>query len=298
MDPRRSRSSRIHTASRMPVSPGTARSWSTSTCSGRARPPARRGSRTWWSPTPTAPTRRSSPTAWLRPIRCGRLTGGGSATPRWRRPRLCRARRRLAATDRHRFLLRRGTPSWSPDSVRLAVAAGDRDLWLVNRDGTDAHRISRGDYARVGEKGSNADWSPDGTQLLFGAVGAGEPVDLQHSGLYVVGLDGAPERLISPCANNGVWSPDGSLLAYVRCGTGVGPSPCRGRCERSHRSGCSTATTAGTCPHLVAGPDADRDPGRPAGPGERARTAGHRPPRSTGEGTSDHAARRQHHADR
>lgn len=117
-----------------------------------------------------------------------------------------------------------GTPSWSPDSMRLAVAAGDRELWLVNRDGTNANRISHGDYARVGERGSNADWSPDGTQLLFGAIGAGEPEDLQDPGLYVVGQDGASERLISPCANNGVWSPDGSMLAYVRCGTGVGPS--------------------------------------------------------------------------
>ncbi len=117
-----------------------------------------------------------------------------------------------------------GTPSWSPDSVRLAVAADDRDLWLVNRDGTNAHRISHGDYARVGERGSNADWSPDGTRLLFGAVGAGEPNDIQDTGLYVIGQDGASERLISPCANNGVWSPDGSMLAYVRCGTGVGPS--------------------------------------------------------------------------
>ena len=113
-----------------------------------------------------------------------------------------------------------GSPSWSPDSERLAVAAGDGILWLVNRDGTDPHRINRGDYAEIGEIGSSADWSPDGTKLLFGAAKQAG----QDTGLFMVGLDGAPERLISPCANNGVWSPDGSLFAYLRCGTGVGPS--------------------------------------------------------------------------
>jgi dipeptidyl aminopeptidase/acylaminoacyl peptidase len=111
------------------------------------------------------------------------------------------------------------TPSWSPDSEHLAVAAGDGVLWLADRDGSGTRRLSTGAYAEVGEKGWSADWNPDGQHLLFGA---GKPE--QDYGLYLVGLDGAAERRISPCANNGVWSPDGTLFAYLRCGSGRGPS--------------------------------------------------------------------------
>lgn len=111
------------------------------------------------------------------------------------------------------------TPSWSPDNEHLAVASGNGVLWIANRDGSGARRLSRGAYSEVGEKGWSADWSPDGSQLLFGAV-----APQQDNGLYLVGLDGAPERLVSPCANNGVWSPDGTLMAYMRCGVGSGPS--------------------------------------------------------------------------
>jgi Tol biopolymer transport system component len=104
------------------------------------------------------------------------------------------------------------TPSWAPDSQHLAVAAADGILWLVNRDGTGARRLSRGQYDEVGEKGWSADWSPDGSKLLFGGLVAGV------QSLYLVGLDGAPERLVSTEAWNGVWSPDGSMIAYVRRG--------------------------------------------------------------------------------
>jgi Tol biopolymer transport system component len=104
------------------------------------------------------------------------------------------------------------TPSWAPDSQHLAVAAADGILWLVNRDGTGARRLSRGQYDEVGEKGWSADWSPDGSKLLFGGLAAGV------QSLYLVGLDGAPERLVSARAWNGVWSPDGSMIAYVRQG--------------------------------------------------------------------------------
>jgi len=111
------------------------------------------------------------------------------------------------------------TPSWSPNSKQLAVAAGDGVLWLANRDGTSPRRLTVDDYAELGEKGWSADWSNDGTRLLFGAAKPDEDY-----ALYVVGLDGAKERLVSACANNGVWSPDGNSFAFMHCGTGLGPS--------------------------------------------------------------------------
>ena len=115
------------------------------------------------------------------------------------------------------------TPSWSPNSRQLAVAAGDGQvagLWLVNRDGTSPRRLTVDDYAELGEKGWSADWSNDGTRLLFGAAKPGD----ENDGLYMVGLDGAKERLVFPCANDGVWSPDGNSFAFMHCGVGVGPS--------------------------------------------------------------------------
>jgi len=110
------------------------------------------------------------------------------------------------------------TPSWSPDSSKLAVAVDGGVLWLANRDGSDAHPLSQGHYGEVGQKGWAADWSPDGTHLVFTA---GDPAGQED--LYLVGLDGAPERLVVTDGYYGVWSPDGSMVAYLRHGIGNGP---------------------------------------------------------------------------
>jgi Tol biopolymer transport system component len=110
------------------------------------------------------------------------------------------------------------TPNFAPDSSKLAVAVGDGTLWIVNRDGSNAHAISHEDFVEIGEKGLSADWSPDGTKLLFGGMLT------DHNNLYMVGLDGASERIIAANANNGVWSPDGSMFAYMLAGIGQGPS--------------------------------------------------------------------------
>ena len=98
--------------------------------------------------------------------RCGRLTGGGSATPRsatathsW----LLQTARR-PPTDIGYFYAGAWTPSWSPDNVRLAVASGNGVLWIANRDGSDARRLSRGDVQRSRregmERGLEPRWQP------------------------------------------------------------------------------------------------------------------------------------------
>ncbi|HEX2753859.1 MAG TPA: hypothetical protein VHM48_00250 [Candidatus Limnocylindrales bacterium] len=111
-------------------------------------------------------------------------------------------------------------PTWAPDGERLAVAA-ERGLFVVNRDGTDPRKVTHGSYLEVGEKGEAAEWSPDGQSIVFSAGNPDGPTQV-----YLVGLDGAPERQISAdnwSANGGTWSPDGSRIAYMRSGTGTGP---------------------------------------------------------------------------
>ena len=111
-------------------------------------------------------------------------------------------------------------PTWSPDGQHLALAA-EQSLWIVDRDGKDATKVTHGAYGEVGSKGEAAEWSPDGTLLLFSA---GDPGGYHE--VFVVGLDGGPERLISrgtANADGGTWSPDGTHIAYMRMGIGAGP---------------------------------------------------------------------------
>jgi dipeptidyl aminopeptidase/acylaminoacyl peptidase len=111
-------------------------------------------------------------------------------------------------------------PTWSPDGQRLALAA-EQSLYVVDRDGGNRRKLTQGAYGEVGSKGEAAEWNPDGTLLVFAAgVPAGD-----HK-VYVVGLDGKRERVISGDsnqANGATWSPDGSRIAYMRAGSGTGP---------------------------------------------------------------------------
>jgi Tol biopolymer transport system component len=98
----------------------------------------------------------------------------------------------------------------------------------MDRDGSHIQKVTQYAYAEVGERGEIAEWSPDGSQLLFTAI-KGEVSDEAEyvQEVYVVRLDGSRERMISVgarIARDAVWSPDGSLIAYMRkSGTGLGP---------------------------------------------------------------------------
>jgi Tol biopolymer transport system component len=92
----------------------------------------------------------------------------------------------------------------------------------VDRDGGNLRLLVKGLYQEIGQHGEIAEWSPDGRLILFTAfVPGGE------NQVYVVGLDGAPERRLSTgttLAAHAVWSPDGSEIAFMRKGTGSGPT--------------------------------------------------------------------------
>ena len=105
-------------------------------------------------------------------------------------------------------------PVWSPDSERLLVGVdpgGYTDTYVVDVDGKNAQKLN---HIRSLEGGdSDGEWSPDGSTILYSA---GDPN--LALGVYLVGFDGATERLISPgfrSAKNASYSPDGSQIAYM-----------------------------------------------------------------------------------
>jgi Tol biopolymer transport system component len=113
----------------------------------------------------------------------------------------------------------------SPDGTRIAFARApisnpDADpnvnlaprpriqLWVMNRDGSDQHRLGNVDFYHVGDFA----WSGDGTSIAFLAASGTNTAN--H--LWVVDADGSGlrESTTFPTAN-ARWSPDGSELAFV-----------------------------------------------------------------------------------
>ena len=93
------------------------------------------------------------------------------------------------------------SPSWAPDSRRLAFGSGG-EIWVIDRDGTNLHQVSTG----PGWKGQPA-WSPDGASIAYSSDGE----------LYVMGADGEGTRRLTwghDLIQNPDWSPDGAYLAF------------------------------------------------------------------------------------
>ena len=122
------------------------------------------------------------------------------------------ATRRL--TDMSALGLSALNATWSPDGKRIAFnsqdAAGNRDLWAINLDGTGLTRLTS-DPANE----ANPDWSPDGRTIAFNSNRSGNP------DIYLMSADGAhdandwvrltfePTGDISPD-----WSPNGRWIAF------------------------------------------------------------------------------------
>jgi len=105
--------------------------------------------------------------------------------------------------------------SWSPDDRRLAVSS-DGDLYVVNADRTEVHRIGEPTHQRDGPV-----WSPDGTLIAY----RGQPLNDPYSetSTWVIAPDGTGDEMVIPAeggyeiANvNPSWSPDSrSLLVHT-----------------------------------------------------------------------------------
>ena len=105
-------------------------------------------------------------------------------------------------------------PIWSPDSSRIAFVATTgvgRMVWVMQRDGSDPHIVSRDLHDAVAS-GANA-WSPDGRWVYFDAVTPSN----DGGSIYRTDVDAQrTERLTGdgPRAYAPQLSPDGSLLSY------------------------------------------------------------------------------------
>jgi len=107
-------------------------------------------------------------------------------------------------------------PAWSPDGSKLAVAifpsgGGDRAIWVMNEDGSDAHRIASAYNVSV------PSWSPDGSTIAYAATNKG------RTEIHLVAPDGAEDRVVHEEDAEGTYaifsakfSPNGREILFDR----------------------------------------------------------------------------------
>jgi Tol biopolymer transport system component/putative hemolysin len=83
-----------------------------------------------------------------------------------------------------------------------------RDLYIMNNDGYDLSRLTRGDA-----NSSAGPWSPDGQRIVFTTYG------LTNSAIAVINADGSGQTILSEIQGSDEgfpdWSPDGQRIAFT-----------------------------------------------------------------------------------
>ena len=117
-----------------------------------------------------------------------------------------------------------GNPRWSPDGTKLVyfeTAKGaegtppsSSELFIVNADGTGRHKL-----ATPGLAAGDADWSPDGSTIVFSV----EPIHIwsdqgvaDHPDVYIVHPDGTGLKAVTSDRGSGApsWTSDGKILYF------------------------------------------------------------------------------------
>jgi WD40-like Beta Propeller Repeat len=129
-------------------------------------------------------------------------------------------------------------PAYSPDGTQIAFMSGGGDnsnsVWLMNADGTDAHRIVDNESNRRIGHVDGLSWSPAGDRLALGLGGSIYTFVSDGSGFTeIVGCHPADPCFGPESTGSPYWSPDGARIAYTTgCALGT---------RAADRTGCHLA---------------------------------------------------------
>ena len=147
---------------------------------------------------------------------------------------------------------------WSPDGTRLLLIQVTRcgevdcnggDLYVVNSDGSGLTRLNpEGTFVSCC---GPASWSPDGTQVAFGApiLDDAGAADFTTSAVYVAEADGSGvEAITEPGAftEAAEWSPDGDWIVFNKKSGPIGVKGSDLYLIHPDGSGLKAITTAGS----------------------------------------------------
>lgn len=99
-------------------------------------------------------------------------------------------------------------PMFSPDGSKILYFVDTHQVAVMNRDGTDGHRLNDSAFTEI----DSANWHPDGDRVVVAAATT-EAYDL-----WILYLDTTPDQHVRVPGRAEVgpsWSPDGSRLVYL-----------------------------------------------------------------------------------